>query len=273
MAKIDKKKFPEMVVSIDDKPDDIEIILEGYDVTYDTETDQLVAETVGVDSFLKNATVKYVVDIGGFKEVTSQGQKRWVKKINTPLTDILRVYGYAKREDIANKKSINIEVYTITANQTRSTESTNSLADGYVEGIWSNSFSMTRQKINATYVTKFIMEVLGASGIGQFITQVVAKGTAIYMMILNQPVPDPKAIASKLMGPVAAQVQNLIAMAAEQYVKFKPTIDQVLLVVDVLKQLQTDPGGALKRILVLLIELIPEETWKELGVWLFRGGA
>jgi hypothetical protein len=273
MARIDKKKFPEIVVRIDDKPDDIEIIIEGYDVAYGSETDELIAQAVGVDAFLKNATTKYVIDKSNFRTITSQGQTKYIKKIPTPLSEILRVYGYAKREDIKNVKSINIELFTITANQGRSTNLKDSVAEGFVEGIWANSFSMTKQKINATYVQQFILEVLGATGVGQFITQVVAKGTAIYMAILNPPIPDPKAIASKLMGPVAFQIQNLIAIAAEQYIKFKPIIDQILLAVDIMKQLQTDPGGALKRILVLLVEIIPEETWKELGVWFFRGGA
>jgi hypothetical protein len=83
---------------------------------------------------------------------------------------------------------------------------------------------------------------------------------------------DPRAVAAKfLAGPAAVAVQGIIAFAAEQYVKYKPTVETILRVSALIQEASGDPAGASTSLFGYIVSNLEEEDVKDV-VWLFRGG-
>jgi hypothetical protein len=258
MPRIDKKKFPNMVILMENEPDDMKIFIKGTSTPEIQEAPQVkkaTLQTMGVDDFNEANMSTKIVTLSDFKEDHPDGRKRAV--IKTPHTDIKRVYGYAKRENVEDETPINIEMF-VTGKQKNPS------------GIWTYRFSMVRQQTTPSYVATQAVENNAVIQMASSVLGTFASAQTAALSVIQQ---DPKAIAAKfLAGPASVAVKGIIAFATEQYVKYKPLVQTVLSVSGLIQQAAGDPLGAAVSLFGYVLTGLKDEDLKDI-VWFFRGGA
>jgi hypothetical protein len=282
MADIDTKKFPKIAIELDSDPStlkELALYIEGMPPT-DPGIAELQAAAVGGVSEYANLLAalpqRTKIDKSSFNKKTVQGKDVWSKTIDTPYPKILRAFGYCKYDstDKAAQLPVAVRMFTTTANNQASSTMSDTEKAGLLEGVWAYSFTMTLQVVKAAYVGKCVMDILVPTELLNVGTAIIGEATKVIGIILAPPIPDPKAIAAKLLGPAATEIQNGISKAMQQLVQYKPYIDMATTLASIVQNIPNDPLNSLIALLAFALELIPEDQFIQLPfVYPLRGGA
>ena len=257
MPLIDKKKFPNIVILMENEPDDIKLYIKGVNqFVGPSQMGEASIGALGVDKFLDTQTLTEIVTKSQFTQDHPDGRKRAI--IPTPFSQIRRVFGYAKREDLEDDTPVNIEMFATGKQRNPS-------------GVWAVRFALTKQQKSANYVATHTIE---QTDLITFATSFISSAAGVVAAGLAVVQTDPKALVAKFLAPAAAAaMQQIIAFATEQKVKYGPLVAKILTVIQLVQQAAADPLGVAVILFGYLVDLVTEEDLANIGVWFFKGGA
>ncbi len=275
MPTVDKDRFPKFIIQIPEEefPDKLKIVVTGRETFAgaDAKKQQLAAEarSLAVGAAGQPLTAPYFTktyEEGDFKK-TINGKK--TAELKTPYDEISLIVGYAHREDPEDETPVNVNIFTTTQSSYPSARSTTY----NLSGVFAYNFTMVKYNMDADYITQYIKEATPVGQAGQVAAQFGTLIPQVIAAIMNPSLPTPKQIASKVLGPAAAKVQNAIAKGAETVAKVKKTTDQIQEIINAIKELITNPETAVQYVPVIvgwLIKYVGQEKISEI-VYSFRG--
>lgn len=241
---VDIEKFPKLVIRTlkETFPNELKIIMKGSEYSPKQEnSEQTEKEKKIIDlqaSFSDPAKFVYVYKMWTEADFKDSGEYKQIK-IDMPFSLLVEVRAYARRDDFTDDTEATIEMFTTTQNYTQTSGSSINLY-----GVWSKNITISKQTIDASYALDYLLNATSFGQIDQVMGQIGVWFAQLSSEIIGQ-LPSPKAIASKLAGPLAAEVQRLIALGAEQYAKFKPTIDLIVKIATITNEIAQDPSKIL----------------------------
>lgn len=280
MARVDKEKFPKLVIQIPQAefPDKITIVIFGnnYPVLSPRERVgvSIAAETLNVAGGERLPDTSKIITE---KDFTSKSKIKnidyKVAKIDTPFSEISEIRCWASRSDNNNDTPINVEMFTTTQNNERSIGSYANIGFG---GVFAYSTTLRKNHITVDYAVDYFLNGTQAGNIAKILMEVtpLVKTTIDNWKSKMAPTPPtPKSLASKLLGPKAAQLQTAIAQASQQNAEFLQIAEQAIGIAMLINRARTDPKAraeVLKLLLIILINNIPQEEAAKV-VYNFRG--
>lgn len=240
---IDKEQFPKTMIKIpkEEFPDKLTIVFKGNDLTKPdygrkaelvaSSADQALGSPIsGAASGASEAVQMFeFIGLEAFGEEESiKGVNYKIARIDTPFSNLTSVRAFASRDNWENTTPINIEMTATPESRTN------------IEGsIWNRRITLRKHpELSIDYSIDYIMNgtalAIGgqlASLVGPFMTSI----TTVLSGEMLPTVPTAKQLASKLMGPASAYVQQGLAIINTQYAKVKPYIDGFNFVVDMVE--------------------------------------
>jgi hypothetical protein len=273
MPVIDIQTFPILIISIPTAqfPDKLKIVMTGRKTptAQDANVAQLSANAkvaAGVPAASPSQTTTWTESV--FTQ--TQGTNK-IAKLTPPYNEIDRVIGYAHRNDDTNNTPVNVLMYTTAANAQPSATSTTF----NMSSVWGYQFTMTKQTMDATYIVGFVGDTTPVGQTASLVIQFGSFFSQIVAQIMNPSPPTPKQIASVLLGPAAAPVQQGIASVATQYAKIQPTVNQITVAASAIATIASNPASIinfLPAIISFILQFIPQKDIAQI-IYEFKGGA
>lgn len=272
MPRVDIVTFPKLIIQIptDEFPDAIKIVMQGRMVPKqaDARTAQLASNAIKSSGLPTESNIEYTTWTESNFSKTINGMK--TAEVKAPYDEVYGVIGYAHRKDSKNDTAVNVSMFTSRSNNTPS--STGSTTYN-LDSVWATRFTLTKQKIDAAYIVSYVDNTIPIKQAASIITQFAGFFGDMISKLMMPSLPTPKAIASKLLGPAAAPVQNALATVAEQYAKIKPTVDQVVATAQGIVAIVQDPKKLvqyLPAIMAFLMQFVPQDKLAEV-IYEFNG--
>ena len=273
MPRVDRKRFPRLIIQVPESefPDNIKIIVTGRTLLLGAQgkTAQLaqVAKSgTGATAQPSYFTTNYTEN--DFKRTINEKK---TAELKTPYDEIVNIVGYAHREDPKNETVVNVSLFTTT--QSGYPSGKGSTAN--MEGVFAYRMTLTKQNMDAAYISRYVQEATPIGQTASLIANFTSLLGQVMAVILNPSLPTPKQIASKLLGPAAAGIQNAIASNADKVAKVKKTADQLKQAANAIQNVISDPKSIVQYMPVIigfLIKFIGQEKIAEI-VYDFRSSA
>jgi hypothetical protein len=242
MPRVDRQRFPRLVIQVPEGafPDNIKVIVTGRALLQGA-----AGKTAQLASEIKSGALGQPVTPTYFStNYTESDFKRTINgkktaELKTPYDEIVNVIGYAHREDPKDDRPVNVFLFTTTQSGYPSARG----STVYMEGVFAYQMTLTRQNLNAAYITRYIQEATIAGQVTAIAGNFAALLGQVMAIIVAPSLPTPKQVASKVMGPAAAPVQNAIATNADKVAKVKKTTAQLKQAANAIQNIISDPSS------------------------------
>lgn len=271
MPRIDRQRFPRLIIQIPEAefPNNLKIIMTGRSLLQGSagKTAQLAREAKS-GGLGQPVTPTYLTTI--FKETdfkkTINNQK--TAELKTPYDEVVNVVGYGHRDDPEDDMPINVTMFTTTQSGLPSIR-----GNSYnLDGVFAFRLILTKQPLDSAYITRYVQEATTAGQTTSIIANFAGILGQIMAAIINPALPTPKQVASKVMGPAAAGVQNAIASNADKVAKVKKTSAQIKTVANAIQNIISNPN-AIATYMPIVIDLLIKWRKDDIAqlVYDFRG--